>query len=172
MADSDSRDVEFRACVLPPDAAIGAPNAYLTRAGFWSGAVGVAACWHGGALSVGETLCRRVRERADPHRLAHLGAIEAALLGSAAILRSAAEAIDADPGDTKGNAEQWAFAVRAGVERAATEVIERVGRALGAEPLAHDGAHARRVADLTLYLRQSHGEVDLARLGELVALDR
>ena len=40
-----------------------------------------------------------------------------------------------------------------------------VGRALGAGPLAHDREHATRVADLTVYLRQHHGERDLAALG-------
>ncbi len=58
--------------------------------------------------------------------------------------------------------------VRAAVERSATETLERVGRALGAGPLCHDRAHARRVADLTVYLRQSHAESDLEALGRLV----
>ena len=47
--------------------------------------------------------------------------------------------------------------------------MHRVGRALGAGPLGHDEAHSRRVADLTVYLRQHHAERDLAQLGELVA---
>jgi hypothetical protein len=41
-----------------------------------------------------------------------------------------------------------------------------VGHALGPAPLAFDEDHARRVADLELYLRQHHAERDLARLGE------
>ena len=40
--------------------------------------------------------------------------------------------------------------VRALVESVATEVMHRVGRALGAGPLGHDEAHSRRVADLTV----------------------
>jgi hypothetical protein len=47
--------------------------------------------------------------------------------------------------------------------------MHRVGRALGAGPLSHDEAHSRRVADLTVYLRQHHAERDLAELGALVA---
>jgi hypothetical protein len=47
--------------------------------------------------------------------------------------------------------------------------MARVGRALGAGPLCHDEAHARRVADLTVYLRQHHAEGDLAELGTLAA---
>jgi hypothetical protein len=58
--------------------------------------------------------------------------------------------------------------VRAVVEAAATETIDRVGRALGAGPLCLDAAHAARVADLTVYLRQSHAERDLEELAELV----
>jgi len=49
------------------------------------------------------------------------------------------------------------------------EVMARVGRALGAGPLCHDEAHARRVADLTVYLRQHHAERNLAELGALAA---
>jgi hypothetical protein len=47
--------------------------------------------------------------------------------------------------------------------------MHRVGRALGAGPLSHNEAHSRRVADLTVYLRQHHAERDLAELAALVA---
>jgi hypothetical protein len=47
--------------------------------------------------------------------------------------------------------------------------MNRVGRALGAGPLGHDEAHSRRVADLTVYLRQHHAERDLAEIGTQVA---
>ena len=50
----------------------------------------------------------------------------------------------------------------------ADEVIARVGHALGPAPLTGDEEHARRVADLTVYLRQHHAERDLARQGELL----
>jgi len=55
------------------------------------------------------------------------------------------------------------------VEAAATVTMDRVGRALGAGPLCADAVHAARVADLTVYLRQSHAERDLAALGTAVA---
>ena len=61
-----------------------------------------------------------------------------------------------------------ALRLRALVEATATEIMHRVGRALGAGPLSHDEAHSRRVADLTVYLRQHHAERDLADLGALV----
>ena len=62
-----------------------------------------------------------------------------------------------------------ALRVRALIEATATEVMQRAGRALGAGPLCHDEAHGRRVADLTVYLRQHHSERDLAELGALVS---
>lgn len=49
--------------------------------------------------------------------------------------------------------------------------MDRTGRALGAGPLSHDEEHGRRVADLTVYLRQHHAERDLAALGGLVTGD-
>jgi hypothetical protein len=48
-------------------------------------------------------------------------------------------------------------------------VIARTGRALGPKTLALEGEHAQRIADLTLYVRQSHAEHDLAALGRLAA---
>jgi hypothetical protein len=106
-----------------------------------------------------------LRER-DAHALAHLGAVDAELFAAWSSLQTAASLVDASP-DV--DAQRLALATRAVVERAATSVIGRVGRALGPTPLATDGAHARRVADLQVYLRQSHAERDLEALGRLLA---
>jgi alkylation response protein AidB-like acyl-CoA dehydrogenase len=164
MAGSDSRTVRFTAAPAEP---VGGPGDYVNRPGFWHGGVGVAACWHGGALGVSEALYAAARTKElSPHALAHLGAVDVALGAAGAVLDAAADAIDADP---RGDAHALALRVRATVEAAATEVADRVGRALGAGPLSRDGEHARRVADLTVYLRQSHAEADLEQLGALVA---
>ena len=50
-------------------------------------------------------------------------------------------------------------------------MLERVGRAGGARPVSLDRDQARRAADLYVYLRQHHGERDLAQLGRH-AVDR
>lgn len=164
MAASDSRSVRF---ADTPAVAVGGPLDYVNRPGFWHGAIGVAACWLGGAIGVAETLLRASRDRQlDPHALAHLGAVDAAITGATAILRQAAEEIDAHPSDQN---PLLARRVRAVVEACAVEVLDRCGRALGAGPLCRDGDHAAAVADLTVYLRQSHAERDLADLGGLVA---
>jgi hypothetical protein len=84
------------------------------------------------------------------------------------VLDQAAAAIDADPVNATGDAELTARRARAVIERVAAEVVDRVGRALGAAPLALEIEHAKRVGDLELYLRQSHAERDLEALGALV----
>ena len=155
-----------------PAAAVGGPRAYLDRPGFWHGGAGVAACWYGGALGAARTLLGAARRRdVGPHALAHLGAVDAVVTGLAAWLQVAAVQIDDDPHDSTGQAELRARRLRAGAEAGATEVLDRVGRALGAGPLCLDPVHAQRAADLTVYLRQSHAERDLADLGALAARD-
>jgi alkylation response protein AidB-like acyl-CoA dehydrogenase len=152
-----------------PAVPVGGPRAYLDRAGFWHGGVGVAACWLGGADAVLAPLAARAASgRLDPHGLAHLGAAAAAVHAAGAVLAAAAADIDADPHDAAG-AQVVARRARAVVEQAATTVLDRVGRALGAAPLCLDAGHARRVEDLTVYLRQSHAERDLEVLGTLLA---
>jgi len=47
-------------------------------------------------------------------------------------------------------------------------VLAHAGRALGAGPLCRDARVARAMADLPVFLRQSHAERDLAGLGETV----
>ncbi len=163
MAGSDSLDVVFPDT---PAVAVGGPGSYLDRPGFWHGAVAVAACWHGGAVGLGRAL-RTSAARRGPHALAHLGAVDAALSAVAVALQEAAAAVDADP---QADQHRRAARVRAQTERAATEVLDRVGRALGAGPLCRDAQHAALAADLPVYLRQSHAETDLAQLGELALL--
>jgi hypothetical protein len=167
MAGSDTLDIDFDDIAAEP---VGPPGGYTGRPGFAHGGVGVAACWYGGARAVAGTLLAVARRRdVGPHALAHLGAVDIALTSARTALDQSADEIDADPCDLAGGGPARALRVRAQVEAAAADVMARVGRALGAGPLAHDEAHGRRVADLTVYLRQHHAERDLAQLGALVA---
>jgi hypothetical protein len=167
MSASETLDVGFAGTPATP---VGPPGAYTQRPGFAHGGVGVAACWYGGARAIGNTLLTAAAQRdVGPHALAHLGAVDIALRTARSALEEAADDIDADPGDLKDNAAVRAMRVRALVEAVAAQVVERVGRALGAGPLCHDAAHSRKVADLTVYLRQHHAERDLAGLGLAVA---
>ena len=167
MAASDTLNVDFADIPAEP---VGRPGRYTDRPGFVHGGAGVAACWYGGARGVGFTLLAAAAESdLGPHALAHLGAVDIALHTARAALDATAAEIDADPDDRQKGGRPRALRVRALVEATATEVMQRVGRALGAGPLSHDEAHGRRVADLTVYIRQHHAERDLAELGALVA---
>lgn len=169
MADTASVDVLFDAVPAWP---VGAPGAYLDRPGFWHGAAGIAACWHGAAAAVAQRLRERVQQRgaaADDLLAAHLGAVDCTLSASAHALRHAAAAIDAHRAGGRAFGRREALQVRGTVEAAASATLDRVGRALGAGPLCRDAAHAQRVADLSVFLRQSHAEWDLAVLGRLAA---
>ncbi|WP_459744463.1 acyl-CoA dehydrogenase, partial [Pseudomonas sp. 3A(2025)] len=62
---------------------VGEPGAYLQRQGFWQGAIGIAACWYGAAQALALHLPRQLARREEPHALAHLGAVDAALYSAA-----------------------------------------------------------------------------------------
>jgi hypothetical protein len=54
------------------------------------------------------------------------------------------------------------------MERVASDVTDRVGRALGPGPLCQDRAHAMRCSDLQVFVRQCHAERDLEALGRML----
>lgn len=164
MAASASGDITFHDAV---GHRVGEEGAYLQRPGFWQGGAGIAACWHGGALALANTL-RQTLAEAPPEqrsafRLAALGRVDVALQSTAALLREAARWIDQHPTQ---DASALALRARLCAERSATLVLDEVGRALGATPFCRDRRFARMAADLPVYLRQSHAERDLAALGE------
>ncbi len=170
MADSDTRSVEFTHAPAIP---VGQPGDYLSRPGFWFGAIGVSACWLGGARAVTAPLYQRAASSsASDHALAHLGAVDAAITAAEATLAVAADHVDKDPRNRSGLAELTARRTRAVVEKVVDEALARTDRALGPGPLCLDERHARAVADLTVYVRQSHAERDLAALGLLAAVGR
>ncbi|MCH8560798.1 acyl-CoA dehydrogenase family protein [Nesterenkonia sp. DZ6] len=168
MAASDSGWVSFEQV---PATALGTHADYLDRAGFWHGGIGVAACWYGAARAVAAPLLTRATTpSASPILRAHAGAAAAALTAGWALLSSTARAVDADPHNLP-LAKAQAFAVRTYIDRLAAEIIDRTGRALGPGPLASDAIHAQRVADLGVYIRQSHAETDEAALPAVMAED-
>ncbi|MCD2146908.1 acyl-CoA dehydrogenase family protein [Gordonia paraffinivorans] len=162
MLTTDTGDVAFDAVPAEP---VGGVGAYLDRPGFWHGGIGVAACWFGGARRVARPLYRAVADSDDPILRMHAGAVDARLTAGWAQLEAAARQLDAAP---HAPAARLAFAVRWSIEQVATGIIDRVGRALGPRPLVADPDHAHAVADLTVYIRQSHADADLVTLGGLV----
>ena len=165
MVSSDVRAVQFSDA---PAVAVGGPGESLSRPGIWYSAMDVAACWLGGARVVAAPLYRHAASGcADEHALAHLGAVDAAITAAEAVLATAALEVDTDRYDESGRAELIARRLRAVVENTVEQAINRTGRALGLGPLCLDGEHARQVADLTVFVRHSHAERDLAALGLL-----
>ena len=171
MANSMSVKVTFEnvACTR-----VGKPGAYLTRPGFWQGGAGVAACWLGGAMGIANTLHDSLQQfnSAQAHgnmpvfKLAALGKVYLAISQTTAILQSTAAWIDKHPA---ADASQVALAGRLSAEQCAKTVIHEVGQALGASPFCLDEKFARAVADLPVFIRQSHAEKDFVALGERVA---
>ena len=142
---------------------IGDADVYLRRPGFWHGAIGVAACWAGGASGLLE-MHRRQWTREDPHALARLGSAFAWTAAMLAVLDGAAAEIDAAP-DAYDAAQARARRVRHVVERSCTAVADDLAVGAGPAPLAFHDAILRRVQQLQLYIRQCHGERDLEPLG-------
>ncbi len=125
--------------------------------------------WFGAAVSLGRTLLRAAETR-EPDQLgfAWLGETDRLLRGLRVQLDDAADRIDAGTSD-------WALAqsVRGNTANTCWRILEICGEALGPGPLAFDAEHARRVADLTMYLRQHHGARDDAAHGtDLLAAAR
>ncbi|WP_460149265.1 acyl-CoA dehydrogenase [Pseudomonas sp. H1_A03] len=146
--------------------AVGGPGDYLARPGFWQGGIGIAACWYGAVQRLAEVLREQCNKRPESHALAHLGAVDSALNSAACVLRASAEHVDREP---QADARALAQQTRACIEDTVEQVIRHVGRAVGAGPYCKDPHFAQLMADLPVYVRQSHAERDLAGLGELAA---
>jgi alkylation response protein AidB-like acyl-CoA dehydrogenase len=159
MADTDTVAVKFEDVHVAAGRVVGGAGWYLSRPGFWHGAIGPAACWAGGALSLIEAAARLGRK--DPHSRAQVGALQSLGWALSAYLDRSGQEIDEDPADATGEARVRALKVRHLIERACTEVLDRFGRATGPQLLAHDAQVARQHVALTLYIRQCHAERDL-----------
>jgi alkylation response protein AidB-like acyl-CoA dehydrogenase len=162
FADTATAPVSFDEVRLPARALIGGDDWYLSRAGFWHGAMGPAACWAGGAMALVDAAVKLGKQ--DSHSRAHVGALLAIAWGIEALLDQAGAEIDADPADRHRRARARALKARHLIERWCTEVLDRFGRASGPQLLAFDDHVARQYAALTLYIRQCHAERDLEQI--------
>lgn len=162
FADTATTAVEFNALVVADRYRLGGPGWYLDRPGFWHGSVGPAACWAGGARSLIDAAMSL--NRSDPFSRAHVGALQSSAWAFNAILEQAGREIDGDPHDASGTARARGLKVRHLIERACTEVLDRFARATGPRLLAYDPPVIRQHQTLTLYIRQCHGERDLAEI--------
>ncbi|MDQ0754491.1 acyl-CoA dehydrogenase family protein [Arthrobacter sp. B3I4] len=155
-----------------PAIPLGDTGWYYQRPGFGWGGMGVAACWLGGAVAIARSFEEALQKAADGGRepdqlaLAHLGEIDRTLEGLRAYLARTAARIDA--GELSGSGS-WseALRVRGSVAAAVERIQALVSQNLGPGPLAFDRRYAKRMADLSLYIRQHHAMRDDAQLGAL-----
>ncbi|PJI93523.1 acyl-CoA dehydrogenase family protein [Luteimicrobium subarcticum] len=160
-----------------PAVPVGGPEWYLRRPGFAWGGIGVAACWWGGAVGVARDLAAvATGGTRDPDQVAqaHLGAVDVSLHAARTTLAEASHLVDAQRDGVSADTAPSLLAkrVRGVVARTVEETLQRAAHGLGPGPLTQDERHARRVADLAVYVRQWHAERDDASLGrELLATD-
>lgn len=166
MADSASDTLVLGGPAVPLARAVGPPGFYLDRAGFWPGAIGVAAAWYGGARGLVEHLGAAMSPDDDPHALAELGRAVSRVRAMSDVLQSAARRVDAGSPAGGESPELTARATREIVHDLCLRVLAEVASAGGAGPLCHDGDQARRAADLYIYLAQHHAR-DPAAVGRL-----
>ncbi|MEU3274444.1 acyl-CoA dehydrogenase family protein [Saccharomonospora sp. NPDC006951] len=163
MAASDSADVTFHRVPIGTEDVIGGEGWYVSRPGFAHGGCGVAAVWLGGCRGVAGDVSAYLSDREpDEHQLAHLGAIHTAMAASEALLKRTADMIDSG---TSQDAVPATRLCRAAVEDCAMRVLAQAPKATGPAPLCRDRAFAQRQADLLVYVRQQHGERELAAIG-------
>ncbi|SKB03051.1 hypothetical protein SAMN06295879_3643 [Agreia bicolorata] len=159
--------VDFDDVVAAP---VGADDWYLDRPGFAWGGIGVAACWLGGAEGLAHRMlsgARSANREPDQIALMHLGAVDAGLFAARVTLDNAGRSIDERTAEGV-DGRILAARVRIVVATVVEDVLRRVAHSLGPAPLALEAEHARRVADLELYVRQHHAERDEASLGRRI----
>ena len=98
----------------------------------------------------------------------HLGAVDHRLEDARRALAEAASLVDGYALDAV-QGRVLAKRVRATVAGVCEDVLARAAHALGPAPLALEPEHAKRVADLQVYVRQQHAERDDASLGRSLA---
>lgn len=152
---------------MPKSSAVGPPNFYLGRPGFWFGATGVASCWYGGARGLVEHLLRSIGPNPSELLAVELGHAAAHVDLMRRVIEEAAQEIDEDPEDRAGAAKRRAFVIRHAVHHASQQVLNHCAAAGGARPLCRDLEQARRAADLYVYMAQYHGPHDANVLGHM-----
>ncbi|WP_045435918.1 acyl-CoA dehydrogenase [Acinetobacter calcoaceticus] len=143
---------------------VGQPNSYLKRPGFWHGAAGVAACWYGAAVRLASFLQESCQANPNPFKKLYLGESAQQLAITKQYFQYVAELIDYQPMLSH---EREIRILRAQTEQCCLSVIERVGKALGARPFCEDATFAQLMADLPVFMRQSHAAFDYEQIAEL-----
>lgn len=146
-----------------PVTLIGQADDYLQRAGFWHGAAGVAACWYGATTAIARYLLTSHQQKPTAVKAMYLGQVSSQLAPLASYFAFVAQQIDRQPED---NHALIIRQLRHQVEQTAQSVMQLVGQALGAAPFCQDAHFAQLTADLTVFIRQTHGAYDEQAIGD------
>lgn len=142
---------------------IGRPNDYLDRAGFWHGAAGVAACWYGATVRLMDELQQSCLKTPNPFKKMYFGQLASQLAVTRQYFLYVAQLMDSQP---KLSHEREVRILRAQVEKSSLAVIEGAGKALGARPFCEQATFASLMADLPVFIRQSHAAFDDEQIAE------
>lgn len=146
-----------------PVIAVGNPDDYLNRAGFWHGAAGVAACWYGASIAIAAYLLHSYQQKPHVFKGMYLGQVSSQLSLLPVYFRAVAEQIDTAPSDSH---VLMIRQLRQQVVQTAHNVMNLVGEALGSAPFCQSAHFARLMADLAVFIRQTHGAFDAQAIGE------
>lgn len=152
-----------------PVTVIGQPNRYLERPGFWHGAAGVAACWYGAAVRLVSFLQKSCQTHPNAFKKMYLGELAQQLSVTKQFFQYVAELIDDEPMLSH---EREIRILRAQTEQCCQSVIQHVGKALGARPYCEEAIFSQLIADLPVFIRQSHAAFDYESIAELCLLEK
>ncbi len=172
MESSESYRVDLTGALLDASDLIGNPGDFYSDPLFRGGAVRFAAVQAGAAIRLFQLFAAWLNERqraSDALQAARLGEIavsaqEAAMWVDRAGAISEAHLFSSDPA---GAAVMTGFAnaMRTGIERLCTRVMQHVIRGVGAHGLLQPNQFERIVRDLTMYLRQPAPDAALVSIG-------
>ena len=141
---------------------VGPRDFYLQRPGFVVGGLCVAAVWAGGLQQIVDLVTDGIRAFSpSAHQLRRIGAMEQAQWQANAALVAVLPAITEQ---RPGWADDVAHA-RTAVAAACDEVLDEAGKVVGPGGLSRNGRLARAVADLGIYVRQHHTDLELEQAG-------
>ncbi len=147
-----------------PVTVIGQPNRYLERPGFWHGAAGVAVCWYGAAVRLVSFLHESCKLSPNAFKKMYLGELSQQLSVTKQYFQYIAKLIDEEPMLSH---EREIRILRAQTEQCCQSVIQLVGKALGARPYCEEAIFSQLIADLPVFIRQSHAAFDYESIAEL-----
>ncbi|MDC4598973.1 acyl-CoA dehydrogenase [Acinetobacter baumannii] len=152
-----------------PVTVIGQPNRYLERPGFWHGAAGVAACWYGAAVRLVSFLQKSCQTHPNAFKKMYLGELAQQLSVTKQYFQYIATLIDDEPMLSH---EREIRILRTQTEQCCQSVIQLVGKALGARPYCEEATFSQLIADLPVFIRQSHAAFDYESIAELCLLEK